>query len=169
MCDILRMEIGLRILGLLIVSIVVGYFTMRSAAKPSIYNGETYELRISSTSKAVIVFIWASALVLFALFFKASLGDTSIWFIVFWRSIFVFLGLTTTSALTTRITYDNHYLYVEGLLKSRQYDWSNLVRAYEYTNISSAGVLYLKFKGKFWVGIPTDYEGFDHFQRFAKR
>lgn len=163
------MEIGLRIFGLLFASIVIGYFTMRSAAKPILYNGEAYELRLSSMSKISIVLIWVTALVLFVLFFKAFQGDITRNFSVFWACVFTCLGLVTISALTTKITYDHHYLYIDGIGKIRQYEWSNLVRVFEYNNISSAGVLFLKFKNKFWVGIPADYEGFDHFQIIAKR
>ncbi|GGX60017.1 hypothetical protein GCM10011309_07290 [Litorimonas cladophorae] len=163
------MEVGLRIFGLLFVSIVIGYFTMRSAAKPVFYNGDAYELKQSSMSKISLILIWAATLVFFVMFFIALQGEITMRSNVFWSGIFILLVLVTISSLTTKITYDHHTLYIKGLGKPRQYDWSDLTRVYNYNAVSSASVLLLKFKGKSWVGIPTDYEGFDHFQRIARR
>jgi len=163
------MEIFLRGVLWLSVGFAFAIPTIHYAAKPPIHVEGRYELKPSLWSKFSLVFVWAVTLFIFYIFQLPTDAETSLKFKAVWASIFTLITVVSISSFTTRISYDNESLYIDGFVKSRKYDWSKLIRVLEYNNIAS-GILILKFSRRFsWVGIPADYIGFDHLEQFARQ
>lgn len=162
------MEIFIRLLLWLAVGTFFAFVGEYFANKPATYSDNGYELRPSKWSKIFLVLIWLSAVLICLIFWVGYGPEIGKGFVIFWTVAFSFLAYVTVGTLSLRISYDNEYLYMEGLVKSYTYEWVNLVSVREYQNLA-AGCLILKFSGRFWVCIPNDFEGFSQLEYHARR
>lgn len=161
------MEIFIRISAVLAAGVIFGLLTLRSAGKRPKLNHGRYELSMGLSSKLGLALCWIVFLGLFYIFYNAGDPRPGTTFVLFWSVLLFVLSRVTISALTTKISYDNEYLYIDKIGRSKYYEWSSLERVFTY-ELSTGGSLILKFTKRFWVGVPTDYVGFDQFERFAR-
>ncbi len=163
------MALFLKFLMLISVGLSCAYFIEKYSSLPPSYKDGQYVLKASPFSKFSVIFVWlaatAFAIIIYLALEMDSLNGKFIGSCLVVASI---LFVVTVPSLIMKIIYDEEKLSVKLFVFSWVYKWKNLKRVREYYS-SASGVLILKFSKRLWVGIPTDFVGFSHFETFVYR
>ena len=139
----------------------------RASNQPPVHYDDYYEMGPSAYGKFGLAVLWALVGLFFWVFYIACDTVINIQFIAIWIMIFVFTLYVTISFLTTKIYYNDEYLYIQGPIKSHEYNWQRLRQTRVFEDYE---IMAVKFEGKFfWVFIPMGHYGFFHFQDIVRR
>ncbi len=137
-----------------------------TTSRTPIRHEEFNELEPGLMCHISMVVMWGGTVLLFYLFHMATdLQQTQLdeWIFAVIFGIFFIITLQT---YLIKIVYDEYYLCFKSPLGIRIYDWDDLTKISEWSNLYGSTII-LKFSKRFWVAISAMYEGYDELERLA--